>query len=288
MFVMAHLWLDGRRCGGILRNDRVLQTTLLRTHSSPVALLASADFAVLCRPVHLPGPPNLPATIRVTALTRTNPLQRMPRNERNSRTPSADKSSAEEHVALEYCHPDDHSVMGRWELCPKRSSLGAEMLTLLRRRFHDTRCHSPDPISHMRIIFLSILCIAVGAIARRAHIKDPDRLSNFDKILGLLVHSCINERSKTMNFSSDLMLNLCKVVVVRNRVRRIHGDGKGQPFVVTINTDEDRKDLFYEFEYEVVEGVNGLRLAGFRVFCLYRKDHSTECLVQARRRVDLE
>ena len=132
---MAHLWLAGRRRGGILRNGRVLQTTLLRPHSSPIALRASSGFAVLCRSVQLASPPNLPAARRVAALTRTEPLQRMPRNERNIRTPSADKSSAEEHVALEHCHPDDHSVMGQWELCPKRSSLGAEMRTLLRDAF---------------------------------------------------------------------------------------------------------------------------------------------------------
>ena len=69
---------------------------------------------------------------------------------------------------------------------------------------------------------------------------------------------------------------------------KIHGDGKGQPFVVNLNTDEDEKDVFYQLEYEVVEGVNGLRLAGFRVFCLYRKDNTTKCVVEARRRVDLE
>ena len=108
---------------------------LLRPSSSPVALLASSDFALLGGPVHLPGSPNLPATIRVTALTRTEPLQRVKRIERNSRTPSADKFSAEEHDALEHCRPDDHSVMGRWELCPKRSSLGAEVPTLLRDAF---------------------------------------------------------------------------------------------------------------------------------------------------------
>ena len=132
---MAHLWLGGRRCCGILRNRRVLQTTLLRPHSSPVALLASSDFALLCGPVHLPGSPNLPATIRVPALARTEPLQWVARIERNSRTPSADKFSAEEHDALEHCRPNDHSVMGLWELCPKRSSLGAVLRTLLRGAF---------------------------------------------------------------------------------------------------------------------------------------------------------
>jgi len=99
---MAHLWRGGRRCGDILRNDRMLQTTLLRPLSSPVALLASSGFAVLRRAVHLPGSPNFPATIRVTALTRTEPLQSVARIERNSRTPSADKFSAEEHDALEH------------------------------------------------------------------------------------------------------------------------------------------------------------------------------------------
>ena len=90
------------------------------------ALFASSGFAVLRRPVHLPGYPNFPATIRVTALTRTEPRQRVLRIERNSRTPSADKFSAGELHALEHCRPNDHSVMGRWELCPKRSSLGSE------------------------------------------------------------------------------------------------------------------------------------------------------------------
>ena len=100
--------------------------------------------ALLCSPIHLPGSPNLPATIRVTALTRTEPLQRVKRIERNSRTPSADKFSAGEHDALEHCRPNDHSVLGRWELCPKRSSLGAERLTLLRGVFmpHTTSAQS--------------------------------------------------------------------------------------------------------------------------------------------------
>ena len=132
---MAHLWLGGCRCCGILRNGRVLQTTLLRPLSSPVALLTSSGFALLRGPVHLPGSPNFPATIRVTALTRTEPLQWVTRIERNSRTPSADKFSPGEHDALEYCHPDDHSVLGQWELCPKRSSLGAVLRTLLRDAF---------------------------------------------------------------------------------------------------------------------------------------------------------
>ena len=113
----------------------VPQAKFFRSRSSPAALLASSGFAVLSRPVHLPGSPDFPATIRVTALTRTEPLQRVTRIERNSRTPSADKSSAEEHVALEHCRSNDHSVMGRWELSPKRSSLGAESLTLLRGAF---------------------------------------------------------------------------------------------------------------------------------------------------------
>ena len=116
-------------------NGHALQITLLRPHSSPVALLTSSSFALLCGPIHLPGSPNLPATIRVTALTRTEPLQRVTRIERNSRTPSADKFSAEEHDALEHCRSIDQSVMGRWESYPKWSSLGAERLTLLRGVF---------------------------------------------------------------------------------------------------------------------------------------------------------
>ena len=135
MFVMAHLWLGGRRCGDILRNGRVLQITLLRPRSSPVALLTSSGFALLCGPIHLAGDPNFPATIRVTALTRTEPLQGVTRIERNSRTPSADKFSAGEHDALEHCRLIDQSLMGRWELCPKWSSLGAKRLTLLRDAF---------------------------------------------------------------------------------------------------------------------------------------------------------
>lgn len=142
-------------------------------------------------------------------------------------------------------------------------------------------------ISHIRIIFLSILCIAVGAIAGGAY-ERSSRLSNFDEVLGLFVHSCINERS------CDELLQRLDVDPLQisgssgTDFDKIHGDGKGQPFVVTMNTDEDGKDLFYELEYEVVEGVNGLRVAGFRVFCLYRKDNSTKCIVEARRRVDLE
>ena len=132
---MAHLWLGGCRSCGILRNSRALQTTLPRPHSSPVPLLASSDFSVLRGPVHVPGSPNFPATIRVTALTRTEPLQWVTRIERNSRTPSADKFAAGEHDALEHRRPNDHSVMGQWELCPKRSSLGAVLRTLLRDAF---------------------------------------------------------------------------------------------------------------------------------------------------------
>ena len=111
-------------------------------------------------------------------------------------------------------------------------------------------------ISHMRIIFLSILCIAVGAIAGGAY-ERSNRLSNFDEVLGLLVHSCINERSY------DELLQRLDVEPLKiggssgTDFEKIHGDGKGQPFVVTIDTDEDGEDLFYELEYEVVEGVNG-------------------------------
>jgi len=90
---------------------------------------------VLGPSVRLPGDPDFPATIRVTALARTEPLQRVLRIERDIRTPSADNLSAEDLHALEYCRSIDQSVMGRWELCPKRSSLGAELVPLLRGVF---------------------------------------------------------------------------------------------------------------------------------------------------------
>ena len=140
---------------------------------------------------------------------------------------------------------------------------------------------------HITLILLSILCIAVGAIASRAYERSK-RLSNFDEVLGLLVHSCINERSYR-EFLQRLDVEPLQISGSSGTdFDKIHGDGKGQPFVVTLNTDEDGEDLFYHLEYEVVEDDNELRVAGFRVFCLYRKDNSTKYVVQARRRRDLE
>ncbi len=142
-------------------------------------------------------------------------------------------------------------------------------------------------IRHLQVIFVSMLCGAVGAIAGGAY-ERSNRLSKCDEVLGLLIHSCINERSYD-EFLQRLDVDPLQISGSSGTdFDKIHGDGKGQPFVVTINTDEDGKDLFYELEYEVVEGVNGSRLAGFRVFCLHRKDNSTKCVIQVRRRVDLE
>jgi len=142
-------------------------------------------------------------------------------------------------------------------------------------------------IRQMRILSLSMFCFAVGVIAG-SELERPDAPSGFDEVLGLLVHSCMSERSyekllqrqdiEPLRISGDSGTDFDK----------IHGDGKGTPFVVNITTDEDGKDVFYQLEYEVVEGVDGSRLAGFRVFCLYRKDNRMKSVVQARRRIDLE
>lgn len=142
-------------------------------------------------------------------------------------------------------------------------------------------------IRHLQVIFVSMLCIAVGAVAGGAY-ERSNRLSKCDEVLGLLVHSCINEKSYDKLLRRLDVDPLQMIGSSGTDFDNIHGDGKGQLFVVTLNTDEVSKDQFYQLEYEVVEGVNGSRLAGFRVFCLHRRDNSTKCVIEARRRVDLE
>ena len=155
---MAHLWFGGRRFGcdcrddfGVFRQDGCIrhnscarQATLLRPRSSSAALLASSRFAVRRGPVHLPGPPNLPATLCVTAFTRTEPLHSVARFERNSRTPSADKFSAVELLALEHCRLNDQSVMGPMGVVSQTVKSRSRALTRLRGVFmpHATSAQS--------------------------------------------------------------------------------------------------------------------------------------------------
>lgn len=155
---MAHLWLGGRRFARVCRDDFAVfrqngcirhnncdrQASLLRPNSSPAALLASSRLAARRTPVHLPGSPNFPAALRVTALTRTESLQRMARIERNSRTPSADKFSAVELHALEHNRLNDQSVMGPMGVVSQTVKSRSSASNPAPRRFYATRRLSND------------------------------------------------------------------------------------------------------------------------------------------------